>query len=110
MMSYRPDGRLSDEHVKALREAARLISEARGTAAGVLARSGIDPGIASHGSLEFCTGMVSDDTPIQACGCPGFRGDPDFCFNQYRDFTGGDIGSGAIIRVCGHPRVDHEAI
>ncbi|WP_327250272.1 DUF6422 family protein [Streptomyces sp. NBC_01244] len=109
-MSYRPDGRLSDEHVKALREAARLISQARATAADVLARSGIDPGIASHGSLEFCTGVVSPGTPIQACGCPGFRGDSDSCFSQYRDFTGPDIGSGAIIRVCGHTRVEHEAI
>lgn len=54
--------------------------------------------------------MVAPGPPVQACGCPGFRGDPDFCFSQYRDFTGPDIGAGAIIRVCGHPREYHEAI
>ncbi|MFC4612569.1 DUF6422 family protein [Streptomyces maoxianensis] len=109
MMSYLPDG-LSDEHVRALREAARLVSQARGAAADMLARSGIDPGPASHGSLEFCTGVESPGPPIRSCGCPGFRGDSDFCFSQYQDFTGPDIGAGAIIRVCGHSREDHEAI
>jgi hypothetical protein len=108
-MSYPPQG-LTDEQVRALREAARLVSEARSTAADVLARAGIDPGPEPRGSLDFCTGVVSPGPPLLSCGCPGFRGDPDFCFSQYRDFTGPDIGAGAIIRVCGHPRAYHEAI
>ncbi|MGW6710692.1 DUF6422 family protein [Streptomyces sp. NPDC054956] len=108
-MSPLPE-RLSDEHVKAVREAARMVGEARKAAADMLSRSGIDPRLAAAGALEFCTGVVSPGPPVQGCGCPGFRGDSDFCFSQYRDFTGPDIGSGAIIRVCGHPLVDHETL
>ncbi|MBX9423691.1 MULTISPECIES: DUF6422 family protein [Streptomyces] len=108
-MSY-PHDRLNDEQVRALREAAQLVSQARSTAADVLSRSGIDPGLVSHGSLHFCTAMQSPGPPIRACGCPGFRGDADFCFSQYHDFTGPDLGGGAIIRICGHPRDAHEVI
>ncbi|MEU9999062.1 DUF6422 family protein [Streptomyces sp. NPDC050848] len=108
-MSYPPDG-LSDEQVRALREAARLVGQARGAAADMLARSGIDPGLMAHGALEFCIGTESSGRPIRTCGCKGFRGDSDFCFNQYQDFTGPDIGAGAIIRVCGHPLEAHETI
>ncbi|MFJ8658331.1 DUF6422 family protein [Streptomyces sp. NPDC093795] len=110
-MSYPTDG-LSDDQVQALREAARLVRQARVAAADILTRSGIDPGLASVriGALDFCTAMQSPGPPIRACGCPGFRGDSDFCFSQYEDFTGPDFGEGAIIRICGHPRKAHEAI
>ncbi|MEU6488596.1 DUF6422 family protein [Streptomyces sp. NPDC046887] len=99
--------RLSDEHLRALREAAELIDKGRASAAEVLARAGLDPGLASLASVGVCAGVPHSGTE-QVCGCDGFRGDPDFCFTQYKDFTGPDIGAGAIIRVCGHPRVDHE--
>ncbi|MFJ5811427.1 DUF6422 family protein [Streptomyces sp. NPDC093093] len=107
-MSY-PPARLSDEHVRALREAVLLVSQAKSAAADVLARSGIEPGALVHGSLEYCTGVEPSGRRNQPCGCPGFRGDSDFCFSQYRDFTGPDIGAGAIIRVCGHPQEYHES-
>ncbi|MFJ3905412.1 DUF6422 family protein [Streptomyces sp. NPDC090025] len=107
-MSY-PSGRLGEDHVRALKEAARLIHRARTEAAAVLARSGLDETLAAPGALEICTGVQSPGPPVQPCGCPGFRGDSDFCYSQYRDFTGPDIGAGAIIRVCGHPRDAHES-
>lgn len=86
-MSHLPDG-LDDERVQALREAARLVGRARDEAAEVLARSGIDPGVASRVSLEFCAAVQSPGPPLRTCGCPGFRGDSDFCFSQYQDFAG----------------------
>ncbi|MFJ3584411.1 DUF6422 family protein [Streptomyces sp. NPDC090127] len=107
-MSHLNDG-LDDEQVRALREAAQLIKQARDKAAELLARSGIDPRVVAVGSLDFCTVVESKGPPARTCGCPGFRGDPDFCFSQYQDFTGPDIGAGAIIRICGHPRSAHEA-
>ncbi|MER5312240.1 DUF6422 family protein [Streptomyces sp. NPDC002773] len=110
-MSYPTDG-LSDEQVQALKEAARLVRHARVAAADMLTRSGIDPGPASAGigALDICTARISPGTPIRTCGCPGFRGDSDFCFSQYQDFTGPDFGEGAIIRICGHPRKAHESL
>ena len=105
-----PDGP-TDQRAATIRRAALLVIRARQAAAEMLTRAEIDPEFDPSDLTGACMGFLvpnPGEGPI-ACGCTTFRSaaDPDVCISRWRDFTGPDIGSGAIIRACGHTREEH---
>ncbi len=98
---------LSEEQSNALDEAAFLVIKARGEAAAVMIRSGLEPPPDQGWFGSPCGVILPPPPPNHFCGCGNYTGDGGPCLTRYKDFTGPDFGSGPPIRTCEHRPSEH---